>query len=397
MGNHTAAGQMAGYLFQVERALYWLARHESRNAKVSIEKSDDVAVDSFDTAVAPDVLESAKHTISKKKTFGDTSEDLWKSLYIWLKKVNDEGLELDQTILVMVTNIELDGCLATRLGTEQKSVAETTKLRQELRTTSKNVPAALTKYATYLAAQNDIVLDSLIKSLRMIDNSQPSNGLELQEKISTLLHIPSDLPHQEIVEELLGWVYSTTLSLWRARKPAIIERDSLDKRFTIAISRHRTKAFRETAKALISITNEQRNDLGDMTFVKQISIVSDSELEQQLLLEAMDDYLCFRNEIVKLATEGNITGSDIDSFKQRLRTRWGNIFRQSCLDVATLPEDGLAKVGLKVLLTTIEHRESLAGHMTEEYYLTSGCYHSLADGLEVGWHPEYRTRLKSQA
>ncbi|NJD78876.1 MAG: hypothetical protein FIB08_17580 [Candidatus Methanoperedens sp.] len=41
---HTAPGQMAGYIFQLDRALYWLAASQ-RGAKVGIEAFvDDIAV-----------------------------------------------------------------------------------------------------------------------------------------------------------------------------------------------------------------------------------------------------------------------------------------------------------------------------------------------------------------
>ena len=58
--SHSAAGQMAGYLFQPERALYHLATG-SRGSVVGIETLDDIAVVSQDGSIK---LEQAKHYVS---------------------------------------------------------------------------------------------------------------------------------------------------------------------------------------------------------------------------------------------------------------------------------------------------------------------------------------------
>ena len=72
--SHTAAGQMAGYLFQPDRALVILCGCNTKEF-VSIELVDDLAIIDGDGNVS--YREQAKNTIqSSGQTFGNRSKDL---------------------------------------------------------------------------------------------------------------------------------------------------------------------------------------------------------------------------------------------------------------------------------------------------------------------------------
>ena len=73
---HSAPGPSAGYGYQIERALYWLARSPA-GAAVGIETDDDVAVRNGTKSL----LEQDKHSIAAgAEPFGDRSRDLWNTL-----------------------------------------------------------------------------------------------------------------------------------------------------------------------------------------------------------------------------------------------------------------------------------------------------------------------------
>ena len=73
---------MAGYLFQCRLALLHALELTRRKpeAVVSIEKFDDIA---FETENHADCLVQAKHHVVPKP-LGDMSEDVWKTLLIWM-------------------------------------------------------------------------------------------------------------------------------------------------------------------------------------------------------------------------------------------------------------------------------------------------------------------------
>src|SRR6185312_1162139 len=96
---HSAAGQMAGYLFQPERALFRLAT-SSRDDVIGIETLDDIAVVSPDGSTK---LEQAKHYVSDANLSG-RGKDFWKSLNIWLEAIENEEVEISKTEFFLVTN-----------------------------------------------------------------------------------------------------------------------------------------------------------------------------------------------------------------------------------------------------------------------------------------------------
>src|SRR5690242_16257336 len=98
---HVAPGQAAGYLFQPERALLWLAEAQADSA-VGIETDDDIAVQVQNKVTSREQL---KHTISGKAPFGDHSVDLWKTLLIWLDAADAGEFDLTKCNLYLTTNV----------------------------------------------------------------------------------------------------------------------------------------------------------------------------------------------------------------------------------------------------------------------------------------------------
>ena len=97
MTSHTAPGQAAGYMFQPERALYWLAT--SPALTVGIETEDDVVVHLQNGS---SVREQDKSTISGRVPFGDRSKDLWNTLGIWVDAASAKQIDLETCLLLLV-------------------------------------------------------------------------------------------------------------------------------------------------------------------------------------------------------------------------------------------------------------------------------------------------------
>ncbi|RYE54703.1 MAG: hypothetical protein EOP48_11735, partial [Sphingobacteriales bacterium] len=85
--HRTAAdGSFLGYLFQIERVVLWLSELPE-SACVGVEVADDIVVKLSDGLDIKEIYEQAKHTQGKAAPFSDKSEDLWKTLSIWIKAV----------------------------------------------------------------------------------------------------------------------------------------------------------------------------------------------------------------------------------------------------------------------------------------------------------------------
>lgn len=386
--SHSAPGPMAGYLFQPERALLWLAKSQ-RGAKVGIETIDDVAVLTRDGTV---IREQDKHSIlNNGNPLRDTSKSLWNTLNIWLKAIKNKEIDIDKTELFLVTNKTLPDCLAKRIGevTEKEAVSSCIK---DLRTIGENSPIGITEIVKGVLSYDDLTLANLLLKIRVSDETDASYGDSLKEEIASFLHIPSNLNCSEIIRALLGWVHDTSLVLWRRGEPAWLSRDAFDNQYTRIISKYQKSNFVEKAVRMLPVKDSERKSKLGETFVKQLSFISISETE---VFEAIDDFIRFLSEQTRLSKEGDVTKKDFDAFKDRLETRWKWIRNKEIRFKTRSLEQGLTleDIGYKIYFDCMDHREPLAGQQTEEYYLTRGAYHELSNIPLIGWYLDYKLLL----
>src|SRR5205823_889078 len=130
---------------------------------------------------------------------------------------------------------------------------------------------------------------------------------------------------------------------------------------------------RELNEALIPVVETEVAAHRQHVFVEQIRLVSDEEDDVE---DAIKSFLRAEKERFRLSKEGEVTREDWEAFFDRIKRRWQLLRkRHIAFSKSAEPND----VGKAILLDTLDHREPLAGQPTEEYYLTNGCYHSLAD------------------
>jgi hypothetical protein len=382
--SHSAAGQMAGYLFQPERALYHLA-NSSRGSVVGIETLDDIAVVSQDGSIK---LEQAKHYVSDKKALSDRSKELWNSLKIWLDAIQSEEIDPVTTQFFLVTNKTITQGIVfdlMSLGDDEPSRANWVV---KLRAAGQKPPESFKEIFLSVLGHSDDELKTLVQRIRVIDGNA-SHGAGLHAEIANRLHLVQSTD-DEIIASLLGWVHDTTLTLIRAGKPALLTREAFDERLRRVTYRYQDERFvRETEEALIPVNEQERQERKGNLFVKQLRWLGLKDNDEQII-EAIDDHIRSGTEAIKLAQKGTVTKKDFQAFDDRLVKRWKTIKRSHV--PSSLPPDEPKKqeVGLAILNSTMGHCEPLAGQQTTEYYLTQGAYHRLADEPpHVGWHPEY--------
>ncbi|OMF08729.1 hypothetical protein BK131_25640 [Paenibacillus amylolyticus] len=391
---HTAAGQMAGYLFQPERALYWLA-NSPEGAQIGIETEDDIVIKASSDEIT--AREQDKHSTSDNIPFGDSSKDLWNTLGIWCKAIKSNEVDVRICKFHMVTNKNLPDGFAKRLGsamTDQEAKICMGELRDKLST----LPKSTKEIAEQVCNTGDMQLLELIKNIVVSDSSDGAYGDELKKQIRSLLLVPSDVPFDEVYNALLGWIHSCALNSWRNREPAWLKRELFTLYYHRLLTRYKIRPFIETAKSLMPVSPGERSHYMNEMFVRQLYLLS-FEQSDDLLIDAIDDYLCNITERTRFSREGNLTKEDFEIFDDALSTRWSlihsvkkqefKIKKRSTEDVQSLGE----LIGLEVLSDTLDHKENLAGVATEQLYLTRGSYHHLANQMKVGWHPDYKQIL----
>lgn len=395
--SHSKPGSFAGFIFQLERALAWLADGSlPLDAMVGIETDDDVAVR---VPGGIDVREQDKHAV-KRPPFTNGSKQLWQPLLNWLAAAADGTLDLRKTRLFLVTNQQLpDACLALLFRpSASPDSSEVTHCLQQIRAyvgelkakPQVNQKACLNLMDNFLA-YNETTLRNLVHAVECLDARHGSASASLRQNIFNRLQMLSDDPREAILDELTGWSQRQVQELIRAGKPAWITRDSFVRQYRAIQERQRRQRRRERSEALIPVADGEKDAARSLTFVQQLELI-DADDEQQL--DAIADFIRCNIERSRLTTQGDITPSDWESFDTNIHKFWKNNQRRVLKFANPDTEAVETKLGHDIYTDCLNYRETLAGEPTQEYYLTRGTLHRQSDAEQLGWHPRYQELLR---
>ncbi|TWJ19706.1 hypothetical protein JN12_01507 [Geobacter argillaceus] len=388
LNQHSAPGSNAGFSYQFERALFWLAQSPA-GFVVGVETDDDVAVRGTDGS---QLLEQDKHSIRDNvKPFGDRSKDLWNTLAIWIEALNTGEVAAETVRFLMVTNKVLPDCIARKISlaeTEEQVTACIALLELEAKTPPNHIAAYIQRVLNPDSRAN---LKKLIERCELADAIDDSAGKLLRQKTISQLQLPDwcSADSDSITDELLGWLHRTALNSWQQNIPAWIKRDSFVNQLHAVIDRRKRQIKRERAENLIPVTDDNIGQQKGSPFVKQIYLVTDDD---SVVDNAIREFIRCNIEKMRLSAEGNITDDDWIAFETTLKSRWDKIRSRIIRMSHGNPEED---VGFEIFTdTTEDHREKLAGSDTDQVYLTSGTYHRLANMIQVGWHPRFEELMR---
>ncbi|GEM_PF-1911239 len=387
---HTAPGQLAGYLFQPDRALLLLAT-SPRTSSVSVELVDDVAITNKDGNIV--YREQDKSSVKVGNTFKDRSKDLWNTLYIWIKDVEDNLLDPDTTQLICATNNILENNSLIKKIASAHSEQEVKSIILLLKTAIANPPETYKDQIEYVLSKEEI-LEKIIPAIYL---SEGSNLENLNNEIAEALRLPEK--HQtEIIQSLKGWVNENIVKALQANKPAIIR--VVD--FITILNKKKIK-FLDVGINFLAKQYVQNNLVGneieqskERLFVKQLEVMNHPELEG-IIVDAIDDFLCSEIERNRLIKEGEITGDDLQEMDENNRLRWKEVFRRHIVRVTKRSsKKDLKKISFEIFdNTTSGYISRLVGFETTQY-ISKGSFHKLADepNPQIGWHPEWEKLFK---
>ena len=386
---HSAPGPNAGFIYQFERALFWLAQSPA-GFVIGVETDDDIAITGTDGS---QLLEQDKHTIrDTAKPFGDRSKDLWNTLATWVEALDSGEVAGETTRFLMVTNKVLPECIARNIDLAE-SDAQVAACIGDLEAAATKPPKNIaTLIERVLRPESRTSLKNLIKRCELIDASDASVKRGLRKSTVAQLQLPEWClsASDSIADELLGWLHRTALAAWQQGVPAWIQRDYFVNQLHAVIDRRKRQIRRERAENLIPVTDDKIGQEKGSRFVKQIYLITEDD---SIVDNAIREFVRCNIEKMRLSVEGNITDDDWRAFESTLQSRWEKI-RARVIRMSQ-GEHKEEDVGFEIFSDTTEgHREKLAGSDTEQVYLTSGTYHRLANMIRVGWHPRFEELMR---
>jgi hypothetical protein len=388
---HTATGQMAGYLFQPDRALVLLCSCKSKEA-VSIELVDDVAAVDENGNVS--YREQDKSSIQAGgQPFKDRSKDLWNTLKIWVDEIKKGTLKIETTKLVCVTNKILDkNSLLKKIAAakEEEEIASAILL---LKNAAAKPPVGIRKIIIAVIKEEEI-LKQLIPQINLIED----NTLETRNKeIAEALNI-SDEIKDNVIESLRGWVNECILKQLEKGEAPLIKKSDFINRFNKAVAKEADDRIVFKVKRMVQsgITETEREKASDRIFVKQLELIEHPD-KQNILLDAIDDFLCSESERTRLTLKGDIDREDFNDMDDSSRERWKEVFRRKQTQLKLIvDETALSILAYEIYDNTISgYIAEIKGYRTQGY-LTKGSFHKLSDQLEIGWHPNWEKYFPKQ-
>ncbi len=380
---HEASASATGYLFQCRCALLagLSAIQDSPQLSISIEKFDDVA---FEANGEPTDLIQTKHHIGKTGDLTDSSADLWKTLWIWLKRVAEDVEAPFRTRFVLLTTGQApDGSAASTLRSRDRDEkqADTRLLTAATESKNKDHSAA---YAAYVALAEPVRLN-LLRSVLILDGS--SNIIDVREDITReLYHAASRDQIDHLVERLEGWWFGAVIRALTTPARSAIPVLAIEQRVDELRDEFKRNALPVDFKTALP-PQAVVADLDKRPFVRQLRKI---EISPARIEFAIRDYYRASEQRSRWAREDLLIDDELENYEQELIEAW-EPRHAAMLDEAAPPCAPDKKVMLgQTVFKWVEQDANFPLRTVRERFLTHGSYHILANRYAVGWHPEFK-------
>lgn len=404
----SASGPIAGYLFQFEKALLMLASLEKTSDRISIEKVDDVAAHDSNGVVLMTV--QAKHSLAAAgTTFEDTSYALWRTLEIWIQKLNKNIFSNDtkfvcstnknigeQSLLRKIVRLsfnevlqELNVLLKSQQDKLKQLLIEDPKSGSTIKETIKRIRFVL-KYSQ--------LLEIVKTNLTICDNENIKE--QFLVKIHMMSDDKSDLQRENVYTEFYGWIIYGSKAMWLNGQFASFAKKDFDNKWSHINSNPTivNAIFRKKDEILGSISQVAIEKAKAELFVKQIEDLKRNKASKERKInEAIQDFLSSDIEIARIISKGNYTSKDFEDFHDECIDIW-----QTCFDSHVVDEieeyddqtkDDFAVKIFDYMMGEIElkFKEGFA-FTTSNKYTRKGSILKLSNIPKIGWHPEWKIK-----
>jgi hypothetical protein len=405
-----APGPAAGYIFQFELALLSLAKLEKPGDFITIENLDDVTAHSEGTIV---ITIQAKHSISNGgSTFNDTSYALWRTLQIWIQKL-ESGLFDKKTQFICATNKKIPGdALVRKMATmpfknllleiETIHKIQLDKFNQGIKKGSQNGKTL----------QKTIDLISYVLSKKELfevikDNLKINDDLNVLNQLESALFLSGEMVTQVqkelFIEAMVGWITTRSRYKWNYPTIAKFTRQELTDKYNSIRSNHSimNAIFREK-KSFEKIPLKEMDAKRLEIFVRQIKDLDRrSEAKEDLIKNAIKDFIYCDIELKYVIDQGNYTEKDFNDFKNNCFDEWWKCNTTLVKkEISTYDEQQLNDLGIQIydeimFNARVKFDQSHSFTPGNEY-IRNGCFLKLSNVPTIGWHPGWKKKYQDK-
>lgn len=395
MGNTNAVGQMQGYLLQVRHMLYNLISLE--DIVVSIEKIDDVSVETLDGIV---IAEQLKSVTSDGNPITERSIVFWKTLYNWFNYVKSNKIVLDKTVfrMVVVSNHSLiiGGIVEQFHKSKNKQEAQKSleKAKQKIwgkdDSLKSKVPSTYEPYLEILFSAKNIDLVAEIISRFEIEVHDANYDENLLKRFMGQT-IPSEFADNLFIF-MLGWVTEEVNKYMKIGLPAIVESSKYRNILVAQCRMYNQQKIIPQLSSLITKEDAETEVESQDIYIRQLDLIQMSFDEK---LDAASDYLQTKAEKTIRAEKGLFMPQFSNNYHDTVFRLWKSKRKQILFSRTNNDEE----IG-QLLYAEMEGDVTLIDSSLPSFF-GSGTLQSMANKPsgepEIGWHPNYKKLLKEKS
>jgi hypothetical protein len=384
---HSASGSFAGYLFQIERLLFWLSISDVEI--VALETEDDI-VANLKGSTTNKILEQAKNSTGSKVPYSDLSVDLWKTLSIWVAGVSSGKIDLDKSSFSLVSNKKLPSSrLIKQLVDAKDDATKLNSLLDILVDKAKNNKAETLKpFCEVILGVDKKLLSQVVSKVSIISPETATDIRSLKQHVRSNFGISDKLPFDYMYNDLLGFVVNHVIQVWKKNQTLEISRELMLRRVSELIASYHGKSFIERTVDLLPLSNDEVERNRGKLFVEQLREI---KCDEEDIIKAINDFLRASIEKLRYAEDGEILDSHFQRYYEDLKEHWQSIYKPRCRIMNGIsPED----IGYEIYHSTTQYRGKLNSQEPEQSYTYKGAYHYLANLPEIGWYPDWDKKFK---
>ncbi|MBL0311607.1 MAG: hypothetical protein IPP78_02600 [Holophagaceae bacterium] len=378
-------GQLYGYSLQITRTVAHLLRARPGQS-VSIEHLDDVAT----ADPAGDTVEQDKSGLAHNPV-SDRSLDLWKTLYNWMLAIRGGALKQETNFILYVAQNH-HGSVIDRIhaATNQKEAeALVLALRDEIwgpapkRAGRGSLPKNLRVFIDGVLSASDEAVALLFMNVSLVNGSGDPNGDLLPLLGEKAL---SEGALEEILQHLLGWTKRTIDRCIEKKIPAVVDWDEFNKQLVASAKKFdRSDSLLPSTRAEV-MPADVRKELRNRTYVSQLKAINCIENE---LVRAVNDFLRAAVDRTTWSERGDVVENSFFEFEDGLQRAWDSQRTRVEIEQRGAIEEDRGRL---LLAHCMGLQLRLQG-MDIPAYFVPGSFHTMADTLQVGWHPRYHEIL----
>lgn len=400
-----------GFHFQFEHGILALCKLSDENSYVSIESVDDVAVhDQLGTVISSF---QDKHSIASTSIgFKDRSKDLWRTIEIWVDKLESGIFNSNTTFFCSANNLidpeSLVYGFANNLYEDPiikiKELKKAIKEDRKAKNIQDKKTPTLDKIVELLNSvlKREEYLKTVLKNLKVIPELNP------RQEIFSLLHLNSKnrsiIQKENIYHSILGWFIDNCIYKWKNGSEAKILKRDLDTKYQETISNDSISNAIFRNKDSIELDQNKVDDSYELTFVNQIRDLNlRDEVKRDLISDAIEDYLKYEIEHTFLIQQiGDFTKADFDKFLEACLKKWRAKFNALFPKKLSSYSADVAEAKAFQIFNEIINDEKIlkfkehhSFHVNNEY-IKNGSFLKLSNIPKIGWHPMWEKKYGNE-